>query len=131
MFENLAQQIATTFEPFIQLFTDPGPASFVNFTFLPKYAPYFIDGVLNTLALSVVAVLLAVIPALLLALMRLSKTSLSTPSPGHTLQFSALPPCWSSYPSSISACFTPSKCPAFPSASSGWTCSSPLSSLWP
>ena len=73
MFENLAQQIATTFEPFIQLFTDPGPASFVNFTFLPKYAPYFIDGVLNTLALSVVAVLLAVIPALLLALMRLSK----------------------------------------------------------
>ena len=73
MFENLAQQIATTFEPFIQLFTDPGPASFVNFTFLPKYAPYFIDGVLNTLALSVVAVLLAVLPALLLALMRLSK----------------------------------------------------------
>ena len=127
MFENLAQQIATTFEPFIQLFTDPGPASFVNFTFLPKYAPYFIDGVLNTLALSVVAVLLAVIPALLLALMRLSKNKFVH----ATLQFSALPPCWSSYPSSISACFTPSKCPAFPSASSGWTCSSPLSSLWP
>ena len=61
------------FGSLIQLFTDPGPASFVNFTFLPKYAPYFIDGVLNTLALSVVAVLLAVIPALLLALMRLSK----------------------------------------------------------
>ena len=61
------------FDSLIQLFTDPGPASFVNFTFLPKYAPYFIDGVLNTLALSVVAVLLAVIPALLLALMRLSK----------------------------------------------------------
>ena len=58
------------FDSLIQLFTDPGPASFVNFTFLPKYAPYFIDGVLNTLALSVVAVLLAVIPALLLALMR-------------------------------------------------------------
>ena len=53
------------FDSLIQLFTDPGPASFVNFTFLPKYAPYFIDGVLNTLALSVVA--------LLLALMRLSK----------------------------------------------------------
>ena len=39
----------------------------------PKYASYFVDGVLNTLALSIVAVLLAVIPALLLALMRLSK----------------------------------------------------------
>ena len=76
MFENLAQQIATTFEPFIQLFTDPGPASFINFQFLPKYAPYFVDGVLNTLALSVAAVLLAVIPALVLALMRLSKNKL-------------------------------------------------------
>ena len=61
------------FDTIIQLFTDPGPASFINFKFLPKYAPYFIDGILNTLALSVVAVLLAVIPALLLALMRLSK----------------------------------------------------------
>ena len=49
------------FDSLIQLFTDPGPASFVNFTFLPKYAPYFIDGVLNTLALSVVAVLLSLI----------------------------------------------------------------------
>ena len=35
------------FDSLIQLFTDPGPASFVNFTFLPKYAPYFIDGVKN------------------------------------------------------------------------------------
>ena len=119
------------FDSLIQLFTDPGPASFVNFTFLPKYAPYFIDGVLNTLALSVVAVLLAVIPALLLALMRLSKNKFVHAVSGAYIAVSALPPCWSSYPSSISACFTPSKCPAFPSASSGWTCSSPLSSLWP
>ena len=64
------------FESFIQLFTDPGPASFVNFTFLPKYAPLFIEGVMNTLLLSVVAVLLAIVPALMLALMRLSKNRL-------------------------------------------------------
>ncbi len=56
-----------------EFIANPSPASFINFQFLPKYAPYFINGVLNTLALSVVAVLLAVIPALLLALMRLSK----------------------------------------------------------
>lgn len=49
------------------------PTSFVNFTFLPKYATFFIQGVEYTLILSVVAVLLAVLPALLLALMRLSK----------------------------------------------------------
>lgn len=49
------------------------PASFFNFHFLPKYAVYFVQGVQYTLLLSVVSVLLAVIPALLLALMRLSK----------------------------------------------------------
>ena len=64
------------FDSIIKAFTDPGPASFLNFKFLPKYAPYFVDGVLNTLALSIVSVLLAVIPALLLALMRLSKNKL-------------------------------------------------------
>lgn len=47
--------------------------SFLNFSFLPKYAYYFFQGVEYTLMLAVVAVLLAVIPALLLALMRLSK----------------------------------------------------------
>ena len=61
-------------DSFIRLFTDPGPASFINFNFLPKYAPYFVDGVANTLLLSFVAVLLAVLPALMLALMRLSKS---------------------------------------------------------
>ena len=69
--------IIRIFDTIIRLFTDPGPASFINFKFLPKYAPYFIDGILNTLALSVVAVRLAVIPALLLALMRLSKNRFS------------------------------------------------------
>lgn len=57
----------------IRLFTDPSAHSFINFEFLPKYAPYFVDGVANTLLLSVVSVLLAVIPALVLALMRLSR----------------------------------------------------------
>lgn len=64
------------FDSIVELFTNPGPASFINFKFLPKYLPYFVDGVMNTLALSVVAVLLAVIPALALALMRLSKNKL-------------------------------------------------------
>ena len=60
-------------EAISKMFDPTFPASFVNFSFLPKYASYFVDGVLYTLALSIVAVLLAVIPALLLALMRLSK----------------------------------------------------------
>ena len=60
-------------EAISKMFDSTFPASFINFSFLPKYASYFVDGVLNTLALSIVAVLLAVIPALLLALMRLSK----------------------------------------------------------
>lgn len=45
----------------------------MNFDFLPQYAVYFFQGIANTLLLSVAAVLLAVLPALLLALMRLSK----------------------------------------------------------
>lgn len=49
------------------------PASFFNFKFLPKYALYFVQGVEYTLLLAVVSVLLAIVPALLLALMRLSK----------------------------------------------------------
>ena len=49
------------------------PASFFNFSFLPKYGLFFIQGIEYTLLLAVVAVALAVIPALLLALMRLSK----------------------------------------------------------
>jgi len=55
------------------LFADMSPASFFNFSFLPKYGLFFIQGVEYTLLLAVVAVALAVIPALLLALMRLSK----------------------------------------------------------
>lgn len=56
------------------LFEGMSPASFFNFSFLPKYASFFIQGVEYTLLLAVVSVALAVIPALLLAIMRLSKS---------------------------------------------------------
>jgi len=58
------------------LFSGMSPASFINFSFLPKYAVFFIQGIEYTLLLAVVSVLLSVIPALLLALMRLSKNKL-------------------------------------------------------
>ena len=57
-----------------QLFEGMSPQGFFNFSFLPKYISFFTEGVAYTLLLSVAAVLLAVIPALLLALMRLSKS---------------------------------------------------------
>jgi polar amino acid transport system permease protein len=53
-----------------------GSAGFINFNFLPKYGMYFIQGVEYTLLLSVGSVLLAIVPALVLALMRLSKNRL-------------------------------------------------------
>ena len=55
------------------LFVDMNKANFFNFSFLPKYATSFVRGLEYTLLLAVVSVLLAIIPALLLALMRLSK----------------------------------------------------------
>ncbi len=58
------------------LFTGMSPSNFFNFSFLPKYASFFIQGVEYTLLLSVVSVAIAVIPALVLALMRLSKNKL-------------------------------------------------------
>lgn len=58
------------------LFADMSPASFFNFSFLPKYGAFFIQGIEYTLLLAVVSVALAVIPAMLLALMRLSKNRL-------------------------------------------------------
>ena len=51
-------------------------AKMFDFSFLPKYTFYFWQGVKYTLYLSIAAVLLAVIPALILALMRLSKNKL-------------------------------------------------------
>ena len=50
------------------LFTDMSPASFFNFSFLPKYGVFFIQWIEYTLLLAVVSVLLAVIPALMLLL---------------------------------------------------------------
>ncbi len=49
------------------------PSHFLNFSFLPKYLSFFVQGVEYTLLLSVVSVAFAVLPALLLALMRLSR----------------------------------------------------------
>lgn len=61
------------FDALANFFANQGSAGFFNFSFLPKYSFYFIQGIKYTLLLSIGAVLLAVIPALLLALMRLSK----------------------------------------------------------
>ena len=56
------------------LFENVRRTSFFNFSFLPAYGGYFLQGMAYTLLLAVVSVALAVIPALLLALMRLSKS---------------------------------------------------------
>ena len=56
------------------LFENVSRTSFFNFSFLPAYGGYFLQGMAYTLLLAVVSVALAVIPALLLALMRLSKS---------------------------------------------------------
>ena len=58
---------------FKSLFEGMSPASFFNFSFIPKYGTYLLQGLAYTLLLAVVSVLLAIIPALLLAVMRLSK----------------------------------------------------------
>lgn len=55
------------------LFQGMSPASFFNFSFFPKYGTLFLQGIAYTLLLAIVSVALAVIPALLLAIMRLSK----------------------------------------------------------
>ena len=55
---------------------DAMSTSFFNFSFLPEYLFYFMQGIAYTLLLSVISVLLAILPALLLALMRLSKNKL-------------------------------------------------------
>lgn len=47
----------------------------ISFSFLPDYLPYFINGVICTLMLAFFTVLLAVLPAILLALMRLAKNT--------------------------------------------------------
>ena len=51
------------------LFENMRPSDFFNFSFFPKYGTAFVRGIEYTLLLAVVSVLLAVVPALLLALM--------------------------------------------------------------
>ena len=58
------------------LFEGMSSASFFNFSFFPKYLGLFGQGILYTLLLAVVSVALAVLPALMLAVMRLSKNKL-------------------------------------------------------
>ena len=58
------------------LFADMTASSFFNFSFLPKYGQAVIQGLEYTLILSVVSVLMAVLPAFLLATMRLSKNKI-------------------------------------------------------
>ena len=66
--------------------------SFFNFSFLPKYTIYFAQGILYTLLLSIVAVALAVLPALGLALMCLSKNKvLKTLSGAYIALFRSTP----------------------------------------
>ena len=55
------------------LFTDMRPSDFFNFSFLPKYGVAFVRGIEYTLLLAVVSVLLAEIPALLMAVVRMSE----------------------------------------------------------
>lgn len=58
------------------MFADMTASSFFNFSFLPKYGQAVFQGVEYTLILSVVSVLMAVLPAFLLATMRLSKNKI-------------------------------------------------------
>lgn len=48
----------------------------MDFSFLPKYAPYFFNGIKYTFILAFFTVIIAVVPALVLALARLSKNKL-------------------------------------------------------
>ena len=47
-----------------------------DFSFLPDYLPYFTNGLLCTLLISFLSVMAAILPALALALMRLSKSKI-------------------------------------------------------
>ena len=75
------------------MFVNMGNTNFFNFSFLPKYAGAFVRGFEYTLLLAVVSVLLAVIPALLLALMRLSKNRfIKTIAGAYIALFRSTPP---------------------------------------
>ena len=58
------------------IFGNLSPASFFNFSFMGEYGKYIFQALGYTLLLAVVSVALAILPALLLAIMRLSKNKL-------------------------------------------------------
>ena len=58
------------------IFGNLSPASFFNFSFMGEYGKYIFQALGYTLLLAIVSVALAVIPALVLAIMRLSKNKL-------------------------------------------------------
>ena len=57
------------------LFAGMSPANFFNFSFLPKYLSFFVQGLEYTLLLSIISVGLAVIPALANELVTMVKES--------------------------------------------------------
>ena len=72
------------------LFEGMSSTNFFNFSFIPKYATFFIQGIEYTLLLSIISVALAVLPALLLALMRLSKNKVVRSIAGGYIDSSVL-----------------------------------------
>ena len=58
------------------IFGNLSPASFFNFSFMGEYGKYIFQALGYTLLLAVVSVALAILPAFLLAIMRLSKNKL-------------------------------------------------------
>ncbi|MFQ9289852.1 MAG: ABC transporter permease subunit [Oscillospiraceae bacterium] len=80
--------------------------------FLPAQIRHrFVRGIEYTLLLAVVSVLLAILPALGLALMRLSRKKPVRWLSGAYIAVFRSTPCWCSCPSSTTACSTPSPCP--------------------
>lgn len=113
------------------LFVNMDNTNFFNFSFLPKYGSAFVRGFEYTLLLAVVSVLLAVIPALLLAMMRLSKIKPIKWFAGAYIAVFRSTPCWCSCPSSTLDCSTTLACPGHCcSASLPSTALSQAWSLW-
>ena len=77
------------------LFAGMSPANFFNFSFLPKYLSFFVQGLEYTLLLSIISVGLAVIPALALALMRLSRNKIVRNLSGAYIAVFRSTPKWS------------------------------------
>ena len=72
------------------IFGNMSPASFFNFSFLGEYGKYILQALGYTLLLAVVSVLLAVIPALLLAIMRDDNSTAASLLHYHGIDFNLL-----------------------------------------